>query len=122
MRTADIESLRLLEESLWVAETRYDQAYMDKVLAPDFFEIGRSGRVYQREEVINSPRRPIYAEIPLPGFSVRLLSKDLAQVTYNSHAVFDDTIELGRRSSIWTRSRDGWILRFHQGTPYKEDG
>ena len=119
--TEDFESLRLLEENLWVAESRFDHRYMDRVLAPDFFEIGRSGQVYRREEIIDSDSRPFHAEIPLPNFSVRLLSEDIAQVTYNSHATFDNVIELGRRSSIWTRSKDGWVLRFHQGTPYEED-
>jgi hypothetical protein len=122
VRAEDFETLRLMEESLWVADTRFDQNYMDEVLAPDFFEIGRSGQVYQREDIVKSPKRPIYAAIPLPDFSVRMLSEDLAQVTYNSHTTFDSMIELGRRTSIWSRWKNGWTLRFHQGTPYQEDG
>jgi hypothetical protein len=41
----DVETLTRLEESLWQAETRYDPFLMDRVLADDFFEFGRSGRV-----------------------------------------------------------------------------
>ena len=44
------DQLRCLEESLWRAETRFDRDHMNEVLAPDFFELGRSGRVYGRED------------------------------------------------------------------------
>lgn len=49
---ADHANLRRLEEELWLAETRFDQEYKEKVLAADFFEFGRSGQIYgsfQRE-------------------------------------------------------------------------
>ncbi|MCB1181769.1 MAG: hypothetical protein KDK55_07125 [Chlamydiia bacterium] len=38
------ETLRKLEESLWIASTRFDFNYMNRILAHDFFEFGRSGR------------------------------------------------------------------------------
>ena len=43
------EALQHLEESLWMAHKRYDQAYMEQILSPEFVEFGRSGRVYGRE-------------------------------------------------------------------------
>jgi hypothetical protein len=47
---SDYEKLKQLEESLWRSETRFDNEYMNRTLAPDFFEFGRSGRAYTREE------------------------------------------------------------------------
>ncbi len=116
----DREQLQRLEEELWIEETRFDFEYMDRVLAEDFIEFGRSGRTYRREDTIAVPRQPIEAVFPLPDFSARLLSEDIAQVTYNSHVTYDGVLEKGRRSSIWFRSPDGWILKFHQGTPYDD--
>jgi len=29
-----------------------------------------------------------------------------------------EPIEHARRSSIWSRTGDGWVMRFHQGTLY----
>lgn len=43
-----LETLRQLEESLWRAETRFDSVSMDRLLATDYFEFGRSGKVYSR--------------------------------------------------------------------------
>lgn len=39
----DIKKLRELEESLWIAKTRFDQEYMNKILSPDFFEFYHLG-------------------------------------------------------------------------------
>lgn len=114
----DLNELRRLEEELWAGETRFDRAYMEQVMASDFIEFGRSGRVYDREEILSHEGDKIDVVIPLPNLSIRLLAPDVAQVTYNSEATFDGVVEKGRRSSIWTRSGESWKLRFHQGTAY----
>lgn len=120
LTAGDREELRRLEESLWREETRFDRDYMERVLAEDFFEFGRSGRTYQRSEILSLPVQPIQAIIPLPDFDVRLLTEDVAQVTYNSKVTYEGVVEKGRRCSIWTRSPGGWVLRFHQGTPFSD--
>jgi hypothetical protein len=90
---------------------------MEQILAPDFFEFGRSGRVYQRAETVEFSPRPFRATLPLVDFTARLLSRDIAQATYVSIVQYDGGEERALRSSIWTRTRLGWQLRFHQGTP-----
>jgi hypothetical protein len=110
--------LERLEESLWRGETRFDRALMERVLAEDFFEYGRSGRTYEREQTLGASRAEIKATLPLPGLRIRLLAPDVAQVSYNSAVEYDGVMEYGRRSSIWSRRGDSWELRFHQGTPY----
>lgn len=52
----DLEKLKQLEESLWIAETRFDIEYMEKILAPTFFEFGRSGRRYERNDTLHGVR------------------------------------------------------------------
>ncbi|HEY7139876.1 MAG TPA: nuclear transport factor 2 family protein [Methylomirabilota bacterium] len=114
----DRDTLQRLEEELWSAGTRYDDRYMREVMAPDFLEFGRSGRVYKREDSLAAPRRPIDVVLPLPDFGARLQYRDVAQVTYNSAVTYDGVVQRARRSSIWSRRPSGWVLRFHQGTPY----
>ena len=114
----DRDLLERLEEELWREETRFDARRMREVIAPDFAEFGRSGRVYRREDSLAFPRQPIRAVLPLPDFAVRLLHPDVAQVTYNSAVAYDGVFQRARRSSIWSRRPGGWVLRFHQGTPY----
>jgi hypothetical protein len=114
----DRDVLEHLEGELWRAETRFDSRRMSEVLAPDFLEFGRSGRVYTREDALAVPRGPIDAVFPLPEFRARLLHQDVAQVTYNGAVTSGGVVRHARRSSIWSRTPNGWALRFHQGTPY----
>lgn len=114
----DRDLLERLEEELWREETRFDNRRMSEVIASDFLEFGRSGRVYKREDSLAVPRGPIDAVFPLPDFRARLLHQDVAQVTYNSAGTYDGVVQHARRSSIWSRTPNGWVLRFHQGTPH----
>jgi len=116
---ADIAELTRLEESLWREDMRFDKEFLERYVAADFFEFGRSGRTYLREQTVAVRRQPIHAVLPLPNLSIRLLNEHVAQVSYNSSVDYDGIVEHGRRSSIWTRADGRWVLRFHQGTPYQ---
>ena len=105
-----------LEESLWRAETRFDTKLMNQTFSTDFFEFGRSGRIYGRQECLDVERQPIDARLPLKDLRIRLISPDVVQVTYVSSVTYYGIEELANRSSIWTRTEHGWQLRFHQGT------
>jgi len=114
----DRRELTRLEEAMWREETRFDMAFMERHLAPDFFEYARSGRIYTRPQSLAVPRQETNAVLPLPNLSIRMLGPDTAQVTYFSAVTYDGVVEHGRRSSIWSRTPEGWVMRFHQGTPY----
>ena len=112
------EDFRALEESLWRSETRFDATYMRRVLSSDFFEFGRSGRVYDRESIlrIGEPGDLIRARLPLADFTVSVLAPSVVLVAYVSE-IMDEVVQRANRSSIWIREEEGWRLRFHQGTP-----
>ena len=111
----DKQRLASLEDSLWRAERRFDREWMEGVLAPGFFEFGRSGRVYNRDETLAMPARPIDARIE--DFDVRLLGPDIAQVTYTTVETYAGEEQVANRSSLWSRTEGGWRLLFHQATP-----
>ena len=119
-KLSEDDSLELtrLEESMWREETRFDAEFMEGHLAADFCEYGCSGRVYSRAQSLAVPKQPIEAVLPLRDLNIRLLSDDTVQITYNSAVTFGGIVEHARRSSIWSRSEDRWVMRFHQGTPY----
>ncbi len=119
MDNETIETLRTLEESLWRSETRFDDALMDEIFADDFCEFGRSGRIYQRRDMMPNAMKhtEISATLPLKSFCVRALSDEIVQVTYVSEVLYGSEVEAANRSSIWKRSPRGWVLCFHQGTP-----
>jgi len=116
MNGTDTKNLQALEESLWRAETRFDRNYLNKILAEDFFEFGRSGRIYSREENISVPPQQIEATLPLMNFRLHYLDAANVLVTYVSEVKYGK-VERANRSSIWTKTPKGWQIRFHQGTP-----
>jgi len=112
------DELRALEESLWRPETRFDEDWMRRVLHPDFFEIGRSGRIYDLAATLAAEAAPFETVLPLPDYTVREPAPGIALVTYVSRVVHDDGVELAaNRSSLWVHDGTAWRLHFHQGTP-----
>lgn len=116
MSNTELEKLKELEESLWKSETRFDLSHQEKVFAPDFFEFGRSGRRYTREQIIRSESQPIQAKLPLQNFNVHLLDNKNVLVTYISEVQYEE-LEKANRCSVWSKTSSGWQIRFHQGTP-----
>jgi hypothetical protein len=115
-----LEEFRVLEESLWQAETRFDRGYLERVLHPEFFEFGRSGRIWTRAESMAMQPGEIDAVLPLPDFAVRPLGDDAVLVTYTS-IVRHEQLDYANRSSVWVRDGGEWRIRFHQGTPVQPE-
>lgn len=113
------DALREMEESIWRADARFDDALMDGIFADDFCEFGRSGGVYRREDMFlgHLPNKTINATLPLRDFRVRALSEGIMHVMYVSEVRYGSETETSNRSSIWRRKHHGWELCFHQGTP-----
>lgn len=109
-------ALEVLEESLWVSKTRFNKDYMESILDKNFFEFGRSGRTYTRDQCINTIPQEINAKLPLENFNVHTIDENVRLVTYISE-ICDEEIKRANRSSLWIRRNGQWHLCFHQGTP-----
>jgi hypothetical protein len=108
------EQLVELEHSLWRAETRFDRQFMERVLADDFSEFGRSGKVHTRFDTLGVTGETIQAT--LRDIEVDRVTEDVALVTYVGE-VQQDVLHVANRASVWVRRDGRWQLRFHQGTP-----
>lgn len=111
--------LKQLEEQLLQHEIRTDSVRLDELLSDDFIEIGASGRVYTKAEIIeNLPTEPGGVIRELSDFQARPLAEGIALVTYKITRSVQGSTETARslRSSIWKRTGGQWQLVFHQGT------
>jgi len=118
LSTTDLATLEKLEMSLWQSETRFDDDYMETILADDFREFGRSGKTYARDEMFFGATSKKKIDAIIYDFNITTLSQNIAIVTYISELNRDGILERSNRSSIWRREKDGcWVLNFHQGTP-----
>jgi hypothetical protein len=66
---------------------------MNATLAPDFFEFGRSGRVYNRDKTLSCETQTIHARLPLPRFWAWLIAKGEALATYVSEVTYAEDVE-----------------------------
>jgi hypothetical protein len=87
---------------------------------PGFWEIGASGRRYNREYVLNELDRCYAGEYAdnwqTRDFECLEIATDNYLLTYT--LVQGDRIS--RRSTIWRRTADGWKVVYHQGTLVQE--
>ena len=120
--TGITQTLLDLEQRLFQPDVRHSREEMAKLLAEDFIEIGSSGKVYDRNSIIEETGREEGILITLSSFNVRSLSNEIALVTYRA-AITDTTkhnTAYSIRSSIWNNIDGNWRMVFHQGTPTRE--
>ena len=107
-----LEEVVALELRLLDPEVRRDGAEVERLLHPEFREIGASGRMWDRESMVAA-----LAEDPGTGataseLEARVVGDGVVLVTY----VSDSAAGRSLRSSLWVRGEDGWRVLFHQGT------
>ena len=104
-----------LEHRLLEPSTRGDRAQLERLLHPDFEEIGASGRVFDRAGIIAQlTTEGPYTVLPsIVAISAHLVTDDVVLVHFTTRR--DDRV--AERSSWWVRTVDGLRVRFHQGTP-----
>ena len=107
----DLATVVELEKKLLRPQTRRDWATLAALIHDDFYEIGASGCVYERESVIELLLAERSAETQASGFEATRLGPGVVLLTY-----WTDTPAV--RTSIWLKANDGtWQIVHHQGTP-----
>lgn len=118
--TDEVQAAIVGELRLHDPAVRASRAVAEQLLDPDFVEVGKSGRRWNREEMLAD----------LPGFETSsetgprievshmtgvLLAPGLVHLTYES--VVDGV--RARRSSLWRKGDDGadWRMYYHHATP-----
>ncbi|HWU46385.1 MAG TPA: ribonuclease HI family protein [Humibacter sp.] len=105
-----------LEQRLLDPAVRADASEVAALLHPEFEEIGSSGRLWDRDTVIQS-----FADAPAESTTFESLNAapvgpDAVLITYRTSSPAGDRL----RSSLWLRRDGKWRLRFHQGTPVED--
>lgn len=80
----DLAELTSLEEAMWRDVTRFDLSFQEAHFSSDFVEFGRSGRTYDRTQIIRTAGARIRAQFPLANLAVRQLDVNTVLLTYNS--------------------------------------
>jgi len=112
-----LEELRRREPIFHTPEFGTTVADFEKVLSPDYWEVGASGRRYSRDFILDTFR----SSPPVATDSVGWQSYDHALRRLGPNAyLFTYTLRqaerLTRRATVWQSSPDGRRILYHQGT------
>jgi hypothetical protein len=104
--------LRLLDP-----EVRASPELVGALLHPEFHEFGASGRHWDRVSIIaalagatDREAAPIVAS----GMKGVRLAPDVVHLTFET----EHNGSRAHRSSLWRHTSGGWLLYFHQATPF----
>ncbi|MDV9189792.1 nuclear transport factor 2 family protein [Streptomyces sp. SR27] len=111
------------ELQLMSPAVRSSRALSDRLLDPEFTEVGASGRRWDRESTLSelavmdgaADDGPRYVPTGMTG---TVLAPGIVHLTFET--VLDGT--RARRSSIWRKldEESGWRMYYHQATPVPE--
>ena len=107
------DHLYTLEERLLHPGREQARSALIPLLAEDFKEFCSSGRIFNRDQVIETLLTSSPGTHTIGFFYVVQLAPDVALATYHSTTALTTT----NRSSLWIFRDNRWQLLFHQGTP-----
>lgn len=121
------DTLRPLLDELIMREPLFHAAapeaavhHFEALVAPEFWEIGASGRRYSRSFAL----RVLEERERLPDQMVWKASeyhlREIAPQTYLLTYILTQSDRTTLRSTIWQKRFETWKVLFHQGTPLQE--
>ena len=115
--TPILEQLRPLEPIFHTPDFGLEPADSARRTAPDYWEVGASGRRYSRDFILqtfadNPPANAATLRWRASGLALRQLCPDTLLLMLQPPP--ED--RLTRRSTLWQRTPTGWQILYHQGT------
>lgn len=102
-------------------ETRQNEHEVMRLLHPDFVEVGRSGRSFDLQSILElmENEEPSTGKIHSQSFECIALEPSVQLLLYKSAWVDSkgSASLYTKRSSIWVFTGEKWQLKYHQGTP-----
>ena len=111
------EQLRRREPIFHTQEFGTSLTDFERMTAPDYWEVGASGRRYSREFILRNIGKDVPDDAASAGWKIydcglRRLCTDTYLFTYTLR----QHERLTRRATIWQSTGDGWHILYHQGT------
>jgi hypothetical protein len=112
-----LEELRRLEPIFHTREFGTTLEDAERRMAPDYFEVGASGRRYSRAFVLATLQGTAREEAGAAtwmcaDFGLRRLGEATYLLTYTLR----EEERVTRRATVWRKAPEGWQILYHQGT------
>ena len=116
MHESAIPTVLELERQLQLPAVRADADRLLELLAPDFIEVGASGRQWDRDSILElldqESTDDDVVPIEIHDLRGRVIAPGVIQVLWDS----DQAGRRARRTSLWCERERGWQQIHHQGT------
>ena len=113
----DIEIIRANEQRLLLPEVRRSREELENLLGEDFYEVGSSGRLFDRQTIMETMITESRRELIMKEFQATVLADNVILTTYRILRLIEDqTTASSRHSSVWKKRGDSWWMIYHQGT------
>lgn len=98
-------------------------AERERRVAPDYWEVGASGRRYSRDFILRTleEKPPVDAEAAgwrCRDYGLRQMGSNIYLLTYT----LDQAGRITRRATLWQKMGENWRIPYHQGTIASEAG
>ena len=114
-----MEDLVKLEKELHEPTVRKNRKRLDQLLHDSFTEIGRSGVLFDKNQIMSSLSSESSHSVWSQDYTTQTIDDELVLLTYRSaHVEANMTLSrFSRRASLWRLTGLGWQMIYHQGTP-----
>jgi hypothetical protein len=101
-----------LEERLLHPDREANRSALIPLLANEFQEFCTSGRIMNRQQVIEALLKATPRAANMTFFYINVLAENVVLATYHATTA----VHVSHRSSLWINRDNRWQLVFHQGT------
>jgi hypothetical protein len=114
--SAILDVLQQLEPIFHAAYPDANETDFERLVAPDFWEIGASGKIYTRDFALSILKNR--ASTPDPStwltsdYQITQAGQDVFLLTYT----LQQPNRITRRLTVWQQSSNSWQAIYHQGT------
>lgn len=102
-------------------KTRQNKIDIERLIHPDFTEVGKSGNSYDFASTTQmmEVEKPSNARVHSQNYECVQLGPSVQLLKYESALISEsgEVSDFAKRCSIWTFTGTCWQLRYHQGTP-----
>ncbi|TWH76829.1 hypothetical protein LX59_00874 [Azomonas agilis] len=114
--TQILEQLKALEPLIYCANSGACSEHFERLLVQDFWEVGASGKIYDRAFVLSvlkaRQQNPIQEPWHTFDYQIRPIETQHFLITYS----LQQATRLSRRATLWQNTEQGWKMLYHQGT------
>lgn len=115
-----LKKLMQLEDVFHAACPVATEADFERVVAPDFWEVGASGKIYTREFALsvlkNRTSTPAASNWQTSDYQVVQAGQDVYLLSYT----LQQPQRITRRLTVWQHHAGNWQAIYHQGTVVAE--